>query len=213
LYTNDLPGPPILARAHRRARVIDTDTLRITLVSRETSDCQECEQNSEDNPNVDAHQRSPAYAHKFAGLASPTDDELVKATVRGIRRTLGTAKIKKVPATAERLLAMAANTGANLKGLRDRASLLIGFAGALRRSELVAPTIEDIEEAPDGMKIAIRHSKTDQEGAGQTIAIPLGEIACPVAALKEWITAAGISSGALFRSVNRHGKVGERLSA
>jgi integrase len=65
--------------------------------------------------------------------------------VRGIRRTLGTAKIKKVPATAERLLAMAANTGANLKGLRDRALLLIGFAGALRRSELVALNIEDIE--------------------------------------------------------------------
>ncbi len=132
--------------------------------------------------------------------------------MRGIRRTLGTAKIKKVPATAERLLAMAANTGANLKGLRDRALLLIGFAGALRRSELVALNIEDIEEAPDGMKITIRHSKTDQEGAGQTIAIPFGKIACPVAALKEWITAAGISSGALFRSVNRHGKVGERLT-
>jgi site-specific recombinase XerC len=56
-------------------------------------------------------------------------------------------QIKKVPATAERLLAMAANTGANLKGLRDRALLLIGFAGALRRSELVALNIEDIEEA------------------------------------------------------------------
>ena len=152
------------------------------------------------------------YAHKFAGLASPTDDELVKATVRGIRRTLGTAKIKKVPATAERLLAMAANTGAGLKGLRDRALLLIGFAGALRRSELVALNIEDIEEAPDGMKITIRHSKTDQEGAGQTIAIPFGKIACPVAALKDWITAAGIGSGALFRRVNRHGKVGERLT-
>ena len=150
------------------------------------------------------------YAHKFAGLASPTDDELVKATVRGIRRTLGTAKIKKVPATAERLLAMAANTGAGLKGLRDRALLLIGFAGALRRSELVAFNIEDIEETPDGMKITIRHSKTDQEGAGQTIAIPFGKIACPVAALKEWITATGIGSGALFRSVKRHGKVGER---
>jgi len=84
-----------------------------------------------------------------------TDDELVKVTVRGIRRTLGTAKIKKVPATAERLLAMAANTGANLKGLHDRALLLIGFAGALRRSEPVALNIEDIEEAPDGMKITI----------------------------------------------------------
>jgi hypothetical protein len=59
--------------------------------------------------------------------------------------------------------------------------------------------------------VRICHSKTDQEGAGQTIAIPFGKIACPIAALKEWITAAGIGSGALFRSVNRHGKVGEHL--
>jgi len=103
-----------------------------------------------------------------------------------------------------------AGAGAGLKGLRDRALLLIGFAGALRRSELVAFNIEDIEETPDGMKITIRHSKTDQEGAGQTIAIPFGKIACPVAALKEWITATGIGSGALFRSVKRHGKAGER---
>jgi hypothetical protein len=66
------------------------------------------------------------YAYRFAGLASPTDDEVVKATVRGIRRTLGTAKMKKAPATAERLLAMAANTDAGLRGLRDRALLLIG---------------------------------------------------------------------------------------
>jgi site-specific recombinase XerD len=152
------------------------------------------------------------YAHKLAGLASPTDDELVKATVRGIRRTLGTAKTKKAPATAERLLAMAANTGLGLKGLRDRALLLLGFAGAFRRSELVALNLEDIEETPDGMRITIRHSKTDQEGAGQSIAIPFGKIACPVVALKEWIATAGIQTGAIFRSVNRHGKVGERLT-
>ena len=86
-----------------------------------------------------------------------------------------------MPATAERLLAMAANTGAGLKGQRDRALLLLGFAGAFRRSELVALDIEDIEETADGMKVTIRHSKTDQEGAGQTIAIPFGKIACPVA--------------------------------
>jgi site-specific recombinase XerD len=152
------------------------------------------------------------YAHKLAGLPTPTDDELVKATVRGIRRTLGTAKTKKAPATAERLLAMAANTGDGLKGQRDRALLLLGFAGALRRSELVALDIEDIEEAPDGMKVTIRHSKTDQEGAGQSIAVPFGKIACPVVALKEWIAAAGLRSGAIFRSVNRHGQAGERLT-
>jgi site-specific recombinase XerD len=152
------------------------------------------------------------YAHKLAGLATPTDDELVKATVRGIRRTLGTAKTKKAPATAERLLAMAANTGVGLKGLRDRALLLLGFAGAFRRSELVALNIEDVEDLQDGMKITIRHSKTDQEGAGQTIAIPFGKIACPIAALKEWIAAAGITAGKIFRSVNRHGRLGERLT-
>jgi site-specific recombinase XerD len=152
------------------------------------------------------------YAHKLAGFATPTDDELVKATVRGIRRTLGTAKTKKTPATAERLLAMAANTGVGLKGLRDRALLLLGFAGAFRRSELVALDVSDFEETPDGMKVTIRHSKTDQEGAGQIVAIPFGKIACPVAALKEWTAAAAIQSGAIFRSVNRHGQVGGRLT-
>ena len=152
------------------------------------------------------------YAHRLAGLDTPTDDERVKATVRGIRRTLGTAKSKKAPATAERLLAMAANTCAGLKGLRDRALLLLGFAGAFRRSELVALDISDIEETPDGMKVTIRRSKTDQEGAGQVIAIPFGKIACPIAALKEWIAVAGIQSGAIFCSINRHGRVGERLT-
>ena len=152
------------------------------------------------------------YAHKLTGLDSPTDDERVKSTVRGIRRTLGTAKSKKAPATAEYLLAMAANTGAGLKGLRDRALLLLGFAGAFRRSELVALDISDIEETPDGMKVTIRRSKTDQEGLGQTIAISFGKIACPIAALKEWIAVAGIQSGAIFRSVNRHGRVGGRLT-
>jgi site-specific recombinase XerD len=152
------------------------------------------------------------YAHKLAGLDSPSDDERVKATVRGIRRSLGTAKSKKAPATAERLLAMAASTGAGLKGHRDRALLLLGFAGAFRRSELVALDISDIEETPDGMKVTIRRSKTDQEGAGQVIAITFGKIACPIAALKDWIAAAGIQSGAIFRSVNRHGRVGGRLT-
>jgi site-specific recombinase XerD len=152
------------------------------------------------------------YAHKLAGLETPTDDERVKATVRGIRRTLGTARSKKTPATAERLLAMAANTGAGLKGLRDRALLLLGFAGAFRRSELVALDVSDIEETPDGMKVTIRRSKTDQEGRGQIIAIPFGKIACPIAALKEWTAGAGIQSGAIFRSVNRHGRVGGRLT-
>jgi site-specific recombinase XerC len=152
------------------------------------------------------------YAHKLAGHTVPTDDERVKATVRGIRRTLGTAKAKKAPATAERIISMALGTGDGLKGLRDRALLLLGFAGAFRRSELVALDGEDIEQCETGIKIAIRHSKTDQEGQGATIGIVRGSIACPVAALQAWRDAAGITTGPLFRSIQKGGKVGARLT-
>ena len=92
------------------------------------------------------------YAHKFAGHAIPTDDERVKATVRGIRRSLGIAPRKKAPATAERIIAMALGTGEGLKGIRDRAVLLLGFAGACRRSELVALDCDDLEEYETGLR-------------------------------------------------------------
>jgi integrase len=91
--------------------------------------------------------------------------------------------------------------------------LLVGFAGAFRRSELVALNVEDLEESELGFKVTIRHSKTDQEGAGQTIAIVRGSVACPVTALKAWLEAAGITTGPIFRSVRKGGAVGERLAA
>jgi site-specific recombinase XerD len=133
--------------------------------------------------------------------------------MRGIRRSVGTAPRKKASATAERIIAMALSTGEDPKGLRDRALLLIGFAGALRRSELVALDLEDLEESQLGFKVTIRHSKTDQEGAGQTIAIVRGSVACPVVALKAWLEAACITTGPLFRSVRKGGAVGDRLPA
>jgi len=153
------------------------------------------------------------YAHKLAGHPVPTDDERVKATMRGIRRSLGTAPRKKAPATAERIISMALAAGSDMKGLRDRALLLIGFAGAFRRSELVALNVEDLEESELGFKVTIRHSKTDQEGAGQTIAIVRGSVACPVAALKAWLETAGITTGPIFRSVKKGGAVAGRLPA
>jgi integrase len=97
-----------------------------------------------------------------------------------------------------------------LIGLRDRALLLVGFAGAFRRSELVALDVEDLEFTEDGMKVLIRRSKTDQEGAGQAVGIARGVNLCPVAALKAWLAAAGITSGPIFRPVNRHGRVQDR---
>jgi site-specific recombinase XerD len=147
------------------------------------------------------------YAHKLAGLPLPTDDERVRATLRGIRRTLGTAAVKKTPATAERVIAMAPLPGARLSSLRDRALLLLGFAGAFRRSELAALNFEDIEETAEGLRVTIRHSKTDQEGRGAVIAIPWGRMACPVKALKAWLQVSGITNGPVFRPIAK----GERL--
>jgi integrase len=79
--------------------------------------------------------------------------------------------------------------------LRDTAILLLGFGGAFRRSELVALDIADVAETETGLLVTIRHSKTDQEGEGETIAIARGDRACPVKALRAWLEAAGIETG------------------
>jgi site-specific recombinase XerD len=147
------------------------------------------------------------YAHKLTGFQSPTDSEGVKATMRGIRRTFGGAKNKKAPAVAAKMHSMVATAPDGLAGLRDRALLLLGFAGAFRRSELVALDVADIEEMETGLLVAIRGSKTDQEREGCTIAIARGDIACPVKALRAWLDAAGIESGPLFRPINKVGTV------
>jgi site-specific recombinase XerD len=154
------------------------------------------------------------YAHKLAGLPIPTDDERVRATARGIRRTIGTAATKKAPATNDKVLAMVAIQDSTMASLRDRALLLVGFAGAFRRSELVALDVADIVETTEGLRVTIRQSKTDQEGAGATIAIVRGSVACPVAALNAWLAAAAITEGPLFRRVNKGDRVlPDRLTA
>ena len=102
---------------------------------------------------------------------------------------------------------MVAQAGTDLKGLRDRAILLLGFAGAFRRSELVALNIDDLQFCDAGLRVTIRKSKTDQEGLGSTIAIARGSIACPVDAVRTWQSAAGIVGGPLFRPVTRTGKI------
>jgi site-specific recombinase XerD len=84
--------------------------------------------------------------HRMAGYEPPTSSEAIKAVVAGIRRSLGTAVTRKAPATAETVRAIISDLPADLRGLRDRALLLLGFAGALRRSELVALNVDDVEE-------------------------------------------------------------------
>ncbi len=107
---------------------------------------------------------------------------------------------------------MALGTGDGLKGVRDRALLLLGFAGARRCSELVALDCEDMEECEIGMRITIRRSKTDQEGQGATVCIVRGSISCPVAVVQTWRNVAGITTGPLFRSIRKGGRLGDRLT-
>ncbi len=134
------------------------------------------------------------YAHRLAGLPSPAEHEAVRAVMRGIRRTAGAALAQKAPATAERMEAMLQAIPADtLLGQRDRAMLLLGFAGAFRRSELVALQVADLAFEPDGVRVLIRRSKADQEGHGQEIAILSGTKLRPVAALQAWLTAASIT--------------------
>jgi site-specific recombinase XerD len=148
------------------------------------------------------------YAHKAAGHEPPTNRETVKAVMRGIRRTIGTAKVQKAPATADLLRQMLDACPDTIRGKRDRALLALGFAGAFRRSELVALTVADLAEVADGYRVMIRHSKTDQEAQGQEIAIPRGTSLRPVEAVQTWLQAAGITEGPLFRAITRGGRVG-----
>jgi len=139
----------------------------------------------------------------------------------GIRRKKGMARTRKKPLLAANLAKGVLTLPETLLGLRNRALLLIGFAGALRRSELVARCWEQIEKAGwqsveeinpqvrGGLKITVAKSKTDQMGEGRPIGIPFGEnpITCPVRALEAWRAASELSAGPVFRVVGRAGKV------
>ncbi len=151
---------------------------------------------------------SIAWHHKRAGHEPPTNAEGVKAVLRGIRRTIGSAKQGKAPATADLIRQMLDLCPDSMIGKRDRALLAFGFAGAFRRSELCALQVDDLAETPDGLRVLIRQSKGDQEGLGQEVAIPRGYRLRPVEAVQTWLAAAEISTGPVFRAV----ALGDRVS-
>lgn len=150
-----------------------------------------------------------AEAHKAIRLEPPTHSALVANTMKGIRRTKGTAPLQKAPAMTDEIRLMIAATDEGLIGLRDRALLLVGFAGAFRRSELVSLTTADISFDRGGLVILLRKSKTDQTGEGRRVGIPYGSNPdlCPIRNLQSWLEAASITTGPVFRAVNRHGQV------
>ena len=150
-------------------------------------------------------------AHTDVGLVSPVMDNLVKRTMQGIRRTVGTKQRQVSPLLKDDLLEIMVHVERQrpMKAARDKALLLIGFSGAFRRSELVALRYEDMTRFEAGVELLIRRSKTDQEGAGRTVFIPHARGSrCPVKALMNWLFVAGILNGPLFRAINRHDQVG-----
>jgi integrase len=154
------------------------------------------------------HLASISKAHEARGLLNPTRSELVRATLRGIKRTRGCAQRQAKALLRDDLLLVLDAMGDGPKDMRDRALLLIGFAGALRRSELVALDVGDIEHVHQGIVITLRQSKTDQDGHGRRIGIPFGRRRwCPVAAFDAWLAVSSIVAGAIFRPVDRHGRV------
>lgn len=152
---------------------------------------------------------SISQAHQAAGYESPTRSSKVRSVMAGIRRVHGSAEEGKAPVLVDDLRRMVAQLPDTLLGVRDRAILLLGFAGAFRRSELVSLDVEDLEFAREGLIVTLRRSKTDQEGRGSKIGIPFGSNpeTCPVRAVEAWLEASGITEGALFRPINRHGQL------
>jgi integrase len=144
-----------------------------------------------------------AHHHYEAGLAFETRCDVIRATMRGIARTIGTAKTGKDAVSVDDIRAICQAIPPTLRGKRDRALILLGFAGAFRRSELVSIDLDQLEFVRDGVIVRLARSKTDQEGRGRLIAIAYGHRAatCPVRALKTWIAAAPLEDGPLFRPV------------
>lgn len=155
-----------------------------------------------------------AKAHRASGHGDPCRAEIVKAAVRGIRRIKGVAQREAQALQRDDLFMVLARMGDRPIDIRDKALLLIGFAAAFRRSELVGLDYDDVEHVRQGIVLHLRRSKTDQDGQGRKIAIPHGRTRwCPVRHLADWLTHAGIEQGPIFRSIDRHGHIASnRLS-
>lgn len=153
-------------------------------------------------------------AHTSQGLPDPAKTDLVRVVLRGVRRTHGKPQRQAAPLLKQDLLSLLPlMTGT--KGIRDRALILLGFAAALRRSEVVALDYTDLQFVSEGLVVSLRKSKTDQEGEGRKIAVPTGRTSvCAVKAVQHWLEHAEIRSGAIFKSVSRGGSVNaKRLTA
>jgi integrase len=153
-----------------------------------------------------------ARAHRIAKHPLDTRHPAIRETLRGIARTHGEPARRSAALTTVEIRRLAEVCGDDLASLRDRALLLVGFAGALRRSELVGLDVTDIRTTPSGLRLMIPRSKTDAAGEGAEVGITRGNQAetCPVRALRAWLRAAKIADGPVFRRVTQWGTIGKR---
>jgi integrase len=153
-----------------------------------------------------------ARASGVAGHPLDTKHPAIRETLRGIGRTHGSRGRKAAALTTAELKALSRVCDDSLTGDRDRALLLVAFAGALRRSELVALDAEKLTWFEDGVKLLLEKSKTDKEGQGAEVIIVYGrhEATCPVRALRHWLDKAEICTGPVYRKVNKAGRVEAR---
>ncbi len=157
-----------------------------------------------------------SVAHQLGRHPNPTAAPEVTTVWSGIRRTHGVRPTRKVALETTLLAQLLDPLGEDSPAdVRDRALLLVGFAGCLRRGELVGLDVADLDETADGLVLTVRTSKTDQEGAGALVGLAYGSrpATCPVRAWRAWRDRADLTDGPAFRPVNRHGGIGPgRLS-
>jgi integrase len=150
---------------------------------------------------------SISQAHKAFDLESPTSGAKVTEVLRGILRRRGTAQKQAKPLLAKQLQRIARTIPRDVVGTRDRAILLLGWAGALRRSEICALSVEDLERTDEGLILTIRRSKGDPYGKGQKVALPaLDSEFCPCTATRKWLELAQIETGFVFCGIGLIGK-------
>jgi len=152
------------------------------------------------------------HQHRLRDLPWSAGHPAIRTTLRGIFRQHGSAKRQSAALTSVELRKLVAGCGDDLPGKRDRALLLLGFAGALRRSELVAVEREHLRFTEAGLRLLLPHSKTDQEGRGVELGITRGKRrdTCPVRALEAWLEASECRFGPVFRKIDRWGTVEHR---
>jgi integrase len=155
-----------------------------------------------------------ADAHQALGHPDPTKHPLVRKVFRGIRRVHGARADAATPLDIDMLARIVAVLPNDLTAIRDRALLLVGFFCALRRSELVALAVEDMDRRPGGWTVTIQRSKTDPYGRGQYVPLPAfhGPL-CPTAAVADWLAIAAITEGRIFRAVGPDHKIASSLPA